>query len=180
MNHLGAGSWEQVAGGENATGEHDLAEPVNISEPKFCCGITGFTLIELLIVIAVIALLAALGISTLGGANTRGAEARARAEIVALSAAIESFKVDRGFYPSNVETLFTSLCPTQAGSKVYFEPRSTMLATNLPVTNASGNLVMAVQFVDPWGVGLGYSNATSYFELWSEANTTNPAHFIRN
>jgi prepilin-type N-terminal cleavage/methylation domain-containing protein len=143
----------------------------------------AFTLIELLVVVAVIAILAGLSIMTLGGANRRGAEARARAEVVALSAAVESFKVDSGFYPTNIETLYTSLCPTQAGAKVYFEPRPDMLATNLPITNQAGNLVMAVQFVDPWANPYGYTNSTNYFDLWSTAGKTNLAdsnNWIRN
>lgn len=143
----------------------------------------AFTLVELLVVVAVIAVLAALGIMTLGGANTRGAEARARTEVAALSAAIESFKVDQGFFPTNHESLYKSLCPTQAGAKVYFEPRPGMLATNLPVTNELGNMVMEVQFVDPWDNPYGYTNATNYFELWSTAGKTNLAdsnNWIRN
>jgi len=96
---------------------------------------------------------------------------------------IESFKVDQGFFPSNQQSLYTSLCPTQAGAKVYFEPRPGMLATNLPVTNELGDMVMEVQFIDPWNNPYGYASATNYFELWSTAGKTNLAdsnNWIRN
>jgi len=132
----------------------------------------AFTLIELLVVVAIIAILAALALSTLGYVNKKGAESRARAEVAALSAAIESFKLDTGAYPSNVSTLYTNLCPpaAAASAKVYFEPTPQMLLTNGSV----------VQLVDPWGTAYGYSNFTTYFDLWSTAGGTNTNSWIRN
>ena len=76
----------------------------------------AFTLIELLVVIAIIAILAGLTLSTLGYVNKKGAESRAQSEVAALSAAIESFKLDNGFYPTNAAALYTNLCPVAAGS----------------------------------------------------------------
>ena len=131
----------------------------------------AFTLIELLVVIAVIAILAALSLSTLGYANRKGAESRARAEVVALSSAIEAFKLDTGAYPPNAASLYTNLCPPSG--KVYYEPTPRMLASN----GAS------VQFVDPWDDPYGYSNSTTYFDLWSTAGDTNASNsnnWIRN
>ena len=132
----------------------------------------AFTLIELLVVVAIIAILAALTLSTLGYVNKKGAESRARSEVAALSAAIESYKLDTGAYPSNVSTLYTNLCPPAAASsaKVYFEPTPGILATN-------GG---AVQFTDPWGTAYNYSNAITYFDLWSTAGGTNTNNWIRN
>jgi type II secretion system protein G len=126
----------------------------------------GFTLIELLVVVAVIAILAGLTLSTLGYVNKKGAESRAQAEVAALSAAIESFKLGEGFYPTNVASLYTNLCPAAAGRKVYFEPAPSMVTNN--------------KFIDPWGSDYGYSNYTSYFELWSTAGGTNTNNWIRN
>jgi type II secretion system protein G len=134
---------------------------------------SAFTLIELLVVIAIIAILAALTLSTMGYVNKKGAESRARSEVAALSAAIESFKLDTGTYPSNVSTLYTNLCPpaTAAGAKVYFEPTPLMILSNGSV----------VQFVDPWGTAYGYSNFTTYFDLWSTAGgAANTNDWIRN
>ena len=137
------------------------------------CRRAAFTLIELLVVVAIIAILAGLTLSTLGYVNRKGAESRARAEVAALSAAIESFKLDNGFYPTNVASLYTNLCPAVAGRKVYFEPTPQMLATNSGV----------VQFADPWGAAYGYTNSTNYFDLWSTAGNaaaTNAPNWIRN
>ena len=130
----------------------------------------AFTLIELLVVVAIIAILAALTLSTLGYVNKKGAESRARSEVAALSAAIEAYKLDAGTYPTNVASLYPVLCPAAAGSKVYFEPTPGIVATNGGV----------VQFTDPWGTAYNYSNAITYFDLWSTAGGTNTNSWIRN
>ena len=126
----------------------------------------AFTLIELLVVVAIIAVLAGLTLSTLGYVNKKGAESRAQAEVAALSAAIESFKFGEGFYPTNVASLYTNLCPAVDGRKVYFEPAPSMVTNN--------------KFIDPWGSDYGYSNYTNYFELWSTAGGANTNNWIRN
>lgn len=182
MKQLGSGNREQVAGGDHTTGGNELSGRAKGSESKGCCRRTGFTLIELLIVIAVIAALAALGISTLGGANKKGAEARARAEVAALSGAIENFKANTGFYPPDAASLYTNLCPPQAGAKVYFEPTPSMIAGGLLRTNETGDLVTEVQFTDPWNNPYGYSNYNNaYFELWSTAgDPLDISNYIRN
>lgn len=129
----------------------------------------GFTLIELLVVVVIISILAALSLGTLGYINKKGAESRARTEVAALSAAIESFKLDRGVYPSNVASLYTNLCPTAPNARVYFEPTPGMVNTNTR------------RFVDPWGDEFRYTNYTSYFELISVAGSaTNTNNWIRN
>lgn len=138
----------------------------------------GFTLIELLIVVAIIAILAALTLSTLGYVNKKGARSRAEAEIAALSAAIESYKLEFGAYPANQTNLYTELVglgPFNT-NKVLFEPKPNMLTTN-------GGTVF---FVDPWGDAYSYTtNATvnvGFFDLWTQAGeaATNSKNWIRN
>jgi prepilin-type N-terminal cleavage/methylation domain-containing protein len=134
----------------------------------------AFTLIELLVVIAIIAILAGLALSTLGYVNKKGAESRAQSEVAALSAAIESYKLDFGAYPSNSAVLYRELTASGGSgavntNKVYFEPQPGM-TTN----TATG------PFVDPWGTTYGYSNFTTYFELWSTAGGANTNNWIRN
>ncbi len=152
----------------------------HLAKPRFSPPVTrhsarraegAFTLIELLVVVAIIAILAALTLSTLGYVNKKGAESRARSEVAALSAAIEAFKLDTGAYPSNTASLYTNLCPPTAGAKVYFEPTPGIVATNGGV----------VQFADPWGTAYNYSNAITYFDLWSTAGgAANTNEWIRN
>ena len=142
----------------------------------------AFTLIELLVVIAIIAILAALTLSTLGYVNKKGAESRARAEVAALSAAIESYKLDFGAYPSNSAVLYRELTGTATAAggvntnKVYFEPTPSM------VTNMSTG-----PFLDPWGSAYQYgtgaqaTNNVGFFDLWTSNNAPqDPANWIRN
>lgn len=140
--------------------------------------LNGFTLIELLIVVAIIAILAALTLSTLGYVNKKGAMSRAQAEVAALSAAIESYRLEFGIYPSNQAVLFRELVGTGTinTNKVFFEPTPGM-TTNM----ATG------PFTDPWGAAYNYTtNPTvniGFFDLWSFAGNSNSAtsnNWIRN
>jgi len=142
------------------------------------CRRAAFTLIELLVVIAIIAILAGLTLSTLGYVNRKGAESRARAEVAALSAAIDSYKLDFGGYPAsnNLYQELTGQGPVNA-NKVYFEPTPGITGTNAGVAT----------FIDPWGVFYNYeTNPTvnvGFFDLWSTAGNaaaTNTNNWIRN
>jgi prepilin-type N-terminal cleavage/methylation domain-containing protein len=59
----------------------------------------GFTLIELLVAIAVIIILAAIVIMAGEGLMKFGGKSRAKAEIAAMSSALEAYKTDNGVYP---------------------------------------------------------------------------------
>ncbi|MEN9675755.1 MAG: hypothetical protein RIS76_1651, partial [Verrucomicrobiota bacterium] len=59
----------------------------------------AFTLIELLVVISIIAVLAGLVVGLAPMANRRMKEARIRAELAALTSAIDSYKAKYGVYP---------------------------------------------------------------------------------
>ena len=135
----------------------------------------AFTLIELLVVIAIIAILAGLTLSTLGYVNRKGAESRAKAEVAALSVAIDSYRLDFGTYPAS-NNLYRELVGTGTNNnkKVYFEPTPN-ITTNL--TNGP--------FIDPWGTPYNYStnptNNVGFFDLWSTAGgKTSQLDWIRN
>ncbi len=59
----------------------------------------AFTLIELLIVVAIIGILAAIAVPNFMNARTRAKVASVRAELRALSAALESYRLDNNQYP---------------------------------------------------------------------------------
>jgi len=132
----------------------------------------GFTLIELLVVIAIIAILAGLTLSTLGYVQRKGAESRARAEVAALAAAINEYKLEFGAYPPDQTVLFQELVGsgTINTNKVLFEPSPRMVKDN--------------KFVDPWGDNYVYTtNATvnvGSYDLYSRAGETNTNSWIRN
>jgi prepilin-type N-terminal cleavage/methylation domain-containing protein len=143
----------------------------------------GFTILELIIVIAIIAILAGLILSTAGYIQKKGASSRAEAEIAALTVALENYKADKGDYPhgtnanganqpSNNTFLLTSLMPTNG--KVYFE-------FNKSMTNAGGNVV------DPFGESYGYQypgdtnrSGTNFFDLFSRCASSDSNQWKAN
>lgn len=135
----------------------------------------AFTLVELLTVIAIIAILAGLVLSTAGYIQNKAARSRAEAEIAAMEAALESYKADNGIYPeakdrttsasANNAVLLTALFK---GDKVYMEFKPNQLDP--------ANVSTATKIIDPWGVAYNYqspgSNNEASFDLWSTAGTT--------
>lgn len=74
----------------------------------------AFTLIELLTVIAIIVILMSLILSVAGFVQDKASRDRARAEIAALSASMESYKADNGIYPMDAASSDT-VDPTAGG-----------------------------------------------------------------
>jgi type II secretion system protein G len=60
----------------------------------------GFTLIELLVVIAIIGILAVALLPTILGAPAKGRDAARKANLTAISTALEAANLDKGQYPS--------------------------------------------------------------------------------
>ena len=67
-------------------------------------GVPGFTLIELLVVVAIIALLAATILASLGSARTRARSARMQSEISSMRAAAELYYNENGTYAPTVNS----------------------------------------------------------------------------
>ena len=134
----------------------------------------AFTLIELLIVIAIIAILASLTLSAAGFIQKKAGRSRAEAEIAALSAALENYKVDNGDYPTGTNLNASSSAGDNkflrdalvSTNKVYFEFSKSQ-------TNSSGRVL------DPFGNSYGYQypgdperNGSNFFDIWSLGGST--------
>lgn len=69
---------------------------------------TGFTLIELVIVMAIIAILTAAGLSSYISSQVKGRDARRKGDLTQISRAIEIYYNDHGSYPSAHNGLIVS------------------------------------------------------------------------
>ncbi len=65
----------------------------------------GFTLIELMVVMAIIVILAAIGVASYTNSITRSKEAVLREDLYRLRDALDQFNIDKGKYPSSLDEL---------------------------------------------------------------------------
>jgi prepilin-type N-terminal cleavage/methylation domain-containing protein len=139
----------------------------------------GFTLIELMVVISIMMLLAGLLISVGAYVQDKGKRSRAHGEIAAFEAALESYKIDNGGYPtadlSNVTASFPNPVNPPAtfdqtyisGATVLYECLSGKLASNVLSTDGNKSYMefspnqvdpkMHNFAIDPWRNPYGYS-----------------------
>jgi len=168
-------------------GMSTAASPLPPRSPR----LLGFTLIELLVVITIIAILAGLVLSTAGYVQKKAARSRAEAEVAALSAALESYKVEYGMYPSNTSA-------GSAGSKILYQSLAVSNATNNPTgkiffeasksIKGDTNSLTDSWFIDPFGTSYEYrsystatNNGTNFFDLWSTCGgDTNSSNWVKN
>lgn len=147
-----------------STGDSGVSGPV-LRRPS-----SGFTLLELLAVIAIIAVLTGIVIGVGRRASEAGKVARAKAELAALSAALEGYRRQYGDYPRTtdnptlLQSLIGKLGPTGSAlnplGRVQLEiAKFTVASPSTPDTavdpfsNASG------QLLDPWGQPYRYAYA---------------------
>lgn len=121
----------------------------------------AFTLIELLVVVTVIALLAGLTLAAVGGVNQKASQDKTKAEIAAISNALEQYKSINDIYPAaggNGTVPMAAIGPFYIANKIE--------------TNASG------QLLDPYGQAYQYSTNRSgmknpaSFDVWSAGKSS--------
>ena len=114
----------------------------------------AFTLIELLVTITVIAILAGITLAAMGGVNQKATRDKTKAEIAAISNALEQYKSVNDSYPSSIS--LTVIGPFYQANKVQ--------------TNATGQLLdsygTAYQYLIP-----GTKNPAS-FDVWSNGKSS--------
>jgi len=135
-----------------------------------------------MVVMAVIAVVAAISIGTLGYVQKKSAMSRAEVEVATLSAAIDRFFNDYGVYPPSAAALYSELTGERAeintNQVVYFEPTPGIVSTN------GGEKF----FADPFGSPYQYNSVSpernkGFFDLWSvppEGNPADPKTWIHN
>ena len=69
------------------------------------CGAKGFTLIELMIVMALIVVLASIGLAMHQNSQTRAREAVLKEDLFRLRDAIDQYYADKSMYPQSLEAL---------------------------------------------------------------------------
>jgi prepilin-type N-terminal cleavage/methylation domain-containing protein len=149
----------------------------------------SFTLIELLTVMAIIALLAALVLSSWTGIQQRVSRSRAASEIQGMTTALDAYKADKGGYPPS-DGVLTTNSPYSAydGTSVNYQTNSQLLYralsgqtnfTSVPTTGTNTYINFKVNQVgnyqagpseldggstylkDPWGYSYGYSTGNT-------------------
>ena len=74
----------------------------------------GFTLVELLVVVAVLGIVSAIAMASLGNALDKGKQKRSMADLRSIAEATEAYHIDQGTYPKGVPdwaTLETFVSP---------------------------------------------------------------------
>ena len=120
----------------------------------------AFTLIELLVTITVIAILASLTLAAMGGVNQKTSGDKAKAEIAAISNALEQYKSINDSYPAAGGNGTVPFAATGETIRPFY-------IANKYETNAAGELL------DPYGNAYRYSTNRSgmknpaSFDVWS-------------
>jgi general secretion pathway protein G len=137
-------------------------------------GARAFTLLELLAVIAVLAVLTGIAIGVGRSVISGGRSARARAELSALTVALESYRVAHGDYPRTevparlLQSLLGRRGPDYA---VVTGPAHLDLSKFSSTAGAGAVVADTAELLDPWGQPYRYAYR-------SVAPWTNPAYVL--
>lgn len=80
-------------------------------------GLRGFTLVELLVVVAIIAILATVGVSTFSNLQKNARDAKRQSDLAIVQSVLEQYRADQNFYPSSLS--FGSALTSPNGQRTY-------------------------------------------------------------
>ena len=124
----------------------------------------AFTLVELIAVMAIIALVSGLILASATRTNATARSARARAELTALGAALESYKIVYGDYPRTADAavLLQSLIGKRGPTQIEIVGKCFVDVASFAT---SGDLdpfaTTSAEVVDPWGQSYRYAYRSS-------------------
>jgi general secretion pathway protein G len=130
----------------------------------------AFTLLELLVVIALVAVLTGIVLGVGRRAVESGRVARAKAEIAALGAALETYQRTYGDYPrtDDAARLLQSLLGRKGPANVDIAGRSLIEVTRFTLAGSVDPFTNpAAVLVDPWGQAYRYAYKTAV--PWSKS-----------
>ena len=123
----------------------------------------AFTLIELLVTITVIAILAGITLAAMGGVNQKATRDQAKAEVTAISNALEQYKSVNDSYPAAGGNSTVPFAETGATIRPFY-------IANKVQTNSSG------QLQDPYGNAYQYlipgTKNPASFDVWSTGKSS--------
>ncbi|RJP46338.1 MAG: prepilin-type N-terminal cleavage/methylation domain-containing protein [Armatimonadetes bacterium] len=76
---------------------------VFLSKLFFGVNSRGFTLVELMVAVGIIAILSLVSISTYSGLQKGTRDSKRQSDLRVIQSALEQYRADQGFYPSNME-----------------------------------------------------------------------------
>lgn len=124
----------------------------------------ALTLVELITVMAIIALVSGLVLASAARTNATALTARAQAELAAISAALEGYKIAYGDYPrtANAAVLLQSLIGKLGPTQVQIEGgRFIDMATLATSGDLDPFATTSAELVDPWGRTYRYAYRSS-------------------
>ncbi|MDR1280915.1 MAG: prepilin-type N-terminal cleavage/methylation domain-containing protein [Opitutaceae bacterium] len=137
----------------------------------------AFTLIELLTVIAIIGILAAITFGVTKGVNERASVNQAKAELAALSVALESYKRQYGDYPwTDDPKIFLQSLVGNKGPKGDSITGKTFIETakfTLSVEGGDPATNDTITLQDPWGTPYQY-----YYKFGTSSNWKHPSYIL--
>lgn len=125
---------------------------------------SAFTLVELLLVIGVIAILSAIMLTIGSSAVEKGREVRARAELAALSAGLESYRRAYGDYPrvNRADLLLQSLIGKRGPTGAELCGPSFIDVAHFTIEGDRDPFVdTTARMLDPWGEAYRYEYKSS-------------------
>jgi len=125
---------------------------------------SGFTLVELLLVIGVIAILSSVMIGVGSSAVEKGREVRARAELAALSAGLESYRRAYGDYPrvDHADLLLQSLIGKRGPTGSIVSGPAFIDVAHFTIEEAKDPFIDdSARTLDPWGEVYRYEYKSS-------------------